>query len=231
MSRYQTSLFPVACPDLPDEFVGLVNEVKAEIRTGLARAAAFQSRSAAEIKRDFAAGTSSVVYQVEGEAKEEGGSSEAPHEVRTTLADLPDHEVEVLYVIAVHYVYRAGEVLAGFDRSVTEMHQRYLRAMASEHACTNDAGETQAMERALSLGLTLHRQVLDAFECLVFTCEVDLLCVHDLAFRLERLIAELELYGRDLPQVVERAKLHLDYGMLDNGVVAFRAAETAQAIN
>ena len=205
----------------------LVGELKAQAATELTRAARFKPRSGADVKREFAAGASSLTYQFETAAEtldSDGGNVVTSREVHETLANVPDDKAEYLYTIAMHYVAQAAGLLANFERCVTVQHKRYLDAVESEQACITDPGETQAMERALDLLLLSYQPFSDAFNCLVYTCELDILFVDELAFRLDRLITELELYGRAVPQAIGHAKLHLDKNMLDLGVVTFHEA-------
>ena len=211
-----------------DNYGGLVNALKAQVASEMARAKKFGLRSGAEIKRDFAAGNSQTSCQVDDPAPSHcADANEVGRQAQFRSADLPDDQAEALYAIAKRYVRRAADLLAHFERRVALRYERYGTAMASEIALVTDPGETEAMERVLALLLGSSNQVFDAFDCVLCICEVDIPHVDELAFRLERLIIELGIYARDLPQVIDRAKLHLDSEMLDLGVVIFREAVEA----
>lgn len=132
------------------------------------------------------------------------------------LSGMADQQAETNYAIAVRFVARAAEHVKRFRCSVVAAHRRYRLAVAE-----GDSGEKEVSARLLCVLLQAEDQVRAAFASIFATCFSRLPLIHDYAYSIQRLLAELELYARDLPAVLARINLRVDREVIDQGIVAF----------
>lgn len=215
MTNTQTAATRVAAIfPFEDESSDPVTALRAHLATELERATAFKLRSGAEVKADFAGRL--IPYFRSVVDAQDGQADDGPGHREVTLADMSDQEAAERYAIAKCFVDRAVEQVKLFECAVVAAHERYLATVDGD-----DPGEEQARERLRSLLLSSGYWMLDAFDSVVGICEECLLYIEDQVFRLERLIAELEVYARDLPSILSRVNLRLDRSLIELGFIAF----------